>query len=116
MPLESSAQRISGTYLHRTALCRALQLKWVHASCIQVVKRPEARSLILAMTPVVVAEGVRSGIFCGRDLLFGKQNLTGSHLQGLRLPAWMLGFVTLLTICWMAMRLPNISVAPMSQV
>lgn len=88
---------------------------WLGA-VLEVVKRPEARSLILAMTPVVVAEGVRSGIFCGRDLLFGKQNLTGSHLQGLRLPAWMLGFVTLLIICWLAMRLPNISVAPMSQV
>ncbi|KAK9786672.1 hypothetical protein WJX73_004452 [Symbiochloris irregularis] len=42
---------------------------WMN-TIMEVIKKPEARSLILAMTPVVVSEALRTGLLCTRD--FGK--------------------------------------------
>ena len=80
---------------------------------MQVLQKPEARSLILAMTPVVVAEGVRSGMFCTRDLLLGKDSGSAAALQhpqgSLRLPAWVTGMVAMLVMLWLAFRMQNVS-------
>ena len=79
---------------------------------LQVIQKPEARSLILAMTPVVVSEGMRTGLFCMRDLLFrgGKGSPAGPLVVGRsawsrRLPAWVSGLVALLVLFWLAARL-----------
>ena len=43
-----------------------------------MVTRPEARTLILQMAPVVVAEAVRSSMVCSRDLLLGRLQQQGA--------------------------------------
>lgn len=82
-----------------------------------MIRKPEARSLILAMTPVVVAEGMRSGMFCMRDLLFGSSH--GASIQGARgqlapnasVRAWVTGLAALVLMLWLASRLQTFPVS-----
>ena len=67
----------------------------------QVIKKPEARALILAMTPVVVSEAMRTGLLCTRDFLWT------SSSKHLRLPTWIPGLVALVALLWLALQMQS---------
>ena len=104
---------------HASAVATVDQCRLRLCAWAQVLRKPEARALIMAMTPVVVAEGVRTGMFCARDLLFGRDQATSqppTSVGGKLTPpfnarACITGLAALLLLLWMASRV-QVSSAP----
>ena len=77
---------------------------------LQMITRPEARTLILQMAPVVVAEAVRSSMLCSCDLLLGRLHAQGSlpagsglaQLQQLKLVLGLAAFFLVFALVWHA--------------
>ena len=82
-----------------------------------MLMKPEARSLILQMTPLVVGEAVRATAVCSRDMLLGRlTSQTGSsamastnHVQKMVIGAAAL--LLILALLWQARQAGLASVA-----